>query len=440
MAQEFLRRYFDDMDVPSAHESSAGVPSVVDRLYAMHEKSKMKLKAAREKYNGNVDAAGRELYRPAVGRGPKNTISRPATAGSVTDANKVHEQLYALAMERLQKMESAAEAERRQVEEDAKRAKASETSDRMYRRLKNKRFIQVFEYLDSNKEGSIDLVAMVRSPNERLQDLDQEVREDVEIAAELYAKSLNITLVDEGGSDSLPSAPPLSEDAFIDFLGQALTMRRGPRGYLVPSPSVKPSKFVEQPSFRPEICPRSRQMASRLRPNDAPIYEQLYQTSSKTRSKIEERKREQDEQEILECTFTPQLNSSSLRAEGRALKDAASTFMSRLAQVSEEDELRVEGTRKNVAPLASDASLIETQASLIEFADLEREVREALAGASLASQTLDGATLDLQATEDALRALLDGHLPSSRDRRNTHGSQASSMTLESLAKELLEDN
>lgn len=435
MAQEFLRRCFDDIEVPSdAHDSTSGAPSVVERLYAMHEKSKMKLEAAREKYHGNVDpVSGRELYRPAVGRGPKN-MARPATASSVSDASQVHEQLYALAMERLHKLESAAEAERRQMEEDSKKAKASGTSDKLFQRLKNKRFIQVFEYLDVGKDGSIDLVGMIRSPTERLQDLDPEVREDVEMAAELYAKSLNIIIFpsDSSDQDSLTPAPPVSEDEFVELLGQALISRRGPRGYLVPSPSVKPSKFIEQPTFKPEICPKSRQMASRLRPNDAPVYEQLYQTSSKIKAKIEEKKREQEDQEILGCTFTPALNLNSLQSEGRALKDATSTnFMSRLAQVSEDEELRVqgEGARKMTAQLSSDASLI-------EFADLEREVREALAGASLASKTLDSATLDLQATEDALRSLLDG---GRKERRDTQGSQAS-VTLESLARELLDDN
>jgi hypothetical protein len=432
MAQEFLRRCFDDMDVPSdTHDATSGVPSVVDRLYAMHEKTKMKIEAAREKYNGNLDpVSGRELYRPAVGRGPKNAIPRPVTADVTLDSAKVHDQLYALAMERLQKLESAAEAERRQMEEDANKTKASEASDRMFRRLKNKRFIQVFEYLDADKVGQIDLIGMIRSPTERLQDLDPEVREDVEMAAELYARSINITLLPSSDDKSLPSAPSLSEDDFVELLGQALVSRRGPRGYLVPSPSVKPSKFIEQPTFRPEICPKSRQMASRLRPNDAPVYEQLYQASSKIKAKIEGKKREQEDAEILGCTFTPALNLNSLQSEGRALKDAShNNFMSRLAQVTEDEELRV--TCQRVPPLAAPLS---SDASLVEFADLEREVREALAGASLASKSLDNATLDLQATEDALRTLLDG----SNDRRATQGSQAS-ISLESLAKELLEE-
>lgn len=46
----------------------------------------------------------------------------------------------------------------------------------MFKRLKHKRFAQIFEYLDEAQLGIIDVVGLVRSPTTHMDNLDNEVR------------------------------------------------------------------------------------------------------------------------------------------------------------------------------------------------------------------------------------------------------------------------
>ncbi len=158
MAQEYLRRSFDTLSKSPA--KTQGAP-VVDRLYACYEKTKAKQEAARAKFTGPTDpVTGKPLYRPEVGRAPRGYV-RPASAAS----GSVHEQLYALALESLSRKEAALEAERRQAEAEASAGHSLGTSEKLFRRLKLKRFTQIFDYLleDSKQQsGGLDLVAMVR--------------------------------------------------------------------------------------------------------------------------------------------------------------------------------------------------------------------------------------------------------------------------------------
>jgi hypothetical protein len=67
--------------------------------------------------------------------------------------------------------------------------------------------------------------------------------------------------------------PPLSLEMFVTLMEEALQLRRGPRAYLVPSPS---SKQAPAHTFRPQIDARSKAMAAKLRPEHLATYEVLH--------------------------------------------------------------------------------------------------------------------------------------------------------------------
>ena len=52
----------------------------------------------------------------------------------------------------------------------------------MYNRLKHKRFVQIFEYLDEARAGVVDVVGMLRAHAACIDELDPEVRAAAERA------------------------------------------------------------------------------------------------------------------------------------------------------------------------------------------------------------------------------------------------------------------
>ncbi len=49
-------------------------------------------------------------------------------------------------------------------------------SQKLFDRLRAKRFSQIFEYLDTEGDGELDIVALMRDPSEHVDNLDSEVR------------------------------------------------------------------------------------------------------------------------------------------------------------------------------------------------------------------------------------------------------------------------
>ena len=75
--------------------------------------TKAKLEEKRELLNGPIDpATGRPLYKPEVGRGPRNVARNP-------DGTPVHEYLYVNGLEALNRKEAQLEAERAAERETA---------------------------------------------------------------------------------------------------------------------------------------------------------------------------------------------------------------------------------------------------------------------------------------------------------------------------------
>lgn len=271
----------------------------------------------------------------------------------------------------------------------------------------------------------------MRAPTAHMDNLDAEVREDVELAASIHAANNNIPLLppdhlgaamaDAGVSPSaamhsaealaaLPPAPPVDLAAFSTLLEQALLKRRKPRAYLVPSPT---SKYSPNHSFKPNINKRSKEMAARLRPQELALHEILHHNAEAVRAKLEQMRKETEEAELKECTFAPKLNTAAAvngrPAEGKALRKAGVSgsvslqgsrvwsATTSLAASPRPGHASGEGPHGAVSqPQAGSGSDAEMQ----QFMALEREMQEALAGVNQAQERLSG----LQGSNDGQQA------------------------------------
>lgn len=354
VSREILRRSWDRMgaSVDSAGGSGAAArrANLTDRLYQSYEKLQAKLEEARHKLDGpNDPQTGKRLYHPQTGRAPnfkRNTAGQP-----------IGEYLYNLQYDIDEHRESVKQEVQARAHEEANAHKTTGHSQALIRKLKRKRFRQVFDYLDQTQRGAIDLAAVLAEPAPAyLDNLDDEVRADLELAARLYLKQRSKLGRENSGTSSAdfhmpppptldliataqsnkqaavalaalgrgPSAPPTPAtpgvvifDRFCQFMEAALTMRRGPRTYLAPSP---PPKYTPEESFQPKISERSKQLAARLRPADMPVYEVLHQEATNLNTKMEAKRREQADASLEGCTFAPHLVAEQLVKEGKALR------------------------------------------------------------------------------------------------------------------------
>ncbi|MEW5317077.1 MAG: hypothetical protein WDW38_008408 [Sanguina aurantia] len=542
-AKEYLRRSWDKMGTsgaagllqhtqlmqPSvtssvaASEQGANV-DVVDRLYASYEKRNARLEEARAKQTGPVDpATGRTLYQPEMGRGPRS-FSRNH------EGVPIGEYLHTAAQELASRRQATADAELRTADEAANGGRACGNSHKLFQRLKLKRFQQIFEYLDEEACGSLDLVALVALPpsnpldtlppspdtthpphaqpprSQRVENLDNEVLADVELAAALWAKehgSLPLAPSDSlsaaGSSDGVKGSrpPPLGLDHFIEplpitptFSGPswlqppwgdpsqgsqqsnqstrvgamdaalqthitllsdatrfqlspptpfrtptpsshqyltlglnapcttgameaALAQRRGPRSYLVPSPS---SKKTISHTYKPAINARSKEMAAKLRPPEVALHEILHQNARHTKDKLEAKRQETQEALLRDCTFQPKLNgvrgsgifvTAASRAEAQATAAATASNNNRTSRTlnfhdngsdtvaSDSPSRSADSPRQQQhahhpgSPSPYNARSTLDSSALNEFAALERELTDMLEATGSATQRLD---------------------------------------------------
>ncbi|KAF8057295.1 hypothetical protein HT031_006103 [Scenedesmus sp. PABB004] len=143
--------------------------ALVDRLYASYDKLQNKLAEARSTLQTAVDpATGRRLFTPETGRAPH--FARNASA------LPVGEYLYSLSATHADKLAAAAEDKARRAEADAARVKHNSSSAALVRALQTKRFRQIFDFLDQEGLGCVDLVDVIGSGPAWLDDLDEQAR------------------------------------------------------------------------------------------------------------------------------------------------------------------------------------------------------------------------------------------------------------------------
>ncbi|KXZ44639.1 hypothetical protein GPECTOR_64g133 [Gonium pectorale] len=377
-AQEYLRRSWDRQSKqgpPAEGSPQMGTPpSVVERLYAEAERKQAKLEQQRQLLHGPIDpVTNKPLFVPQTGRGPRGNHARNALNG-----RHIGEVLYQVAQDQATKRAAKEEEERLAAAEEAAKSRTTAVSQKLFTDLKLKRFRQIFEYLDEEGSGELDLLgALGRSPpfaspeappcrQPRVDNLDGEVLVDVEAAASVWARANGLLVLSneeqhgangsqQGGSfgrgtstgsadgaaptsvtnsaapgtprrqASFGSAafgatlagpcPPLRIEMFMSCMEEALKLRRGPRAYLVPSPSAKQAPAH---TFRPAINPRSRALAAKSRPDTSSAFELLYRVAAKTAERLEALRREKDAAGMADCTFQPQLNINKNRSQKHA--------------------------------------------------------------------------------------------------------------------------
>ncbi|DBA68524.1 TPA: hypothetical protein ACH3X2_013618 [Trebouxia sp. C0005] len=398
--------------------------NVSDRLYERRKKMEAKLAAVRAAAEHPVDpATGRPLFQPAIGRAPHHRRNQHGLP--------VGEYLYGMRFEFEDKKEYLNELSKQQFDLAATTHYTTGRSQTLMARLKAKRFSQIFNYLDQDQAGVIDLLDLATSEEGLMDTLDPEVRADVEAAAHVLAAHQPTPPAsqdeEQGGKDADeeedpqdsgfitkmfdkvattglgPSSLPtkVTPQHFQVLMEAALALTRGvPRAYLLPSPQQRQADA--QLTFRPQITQKSKKLAERRRPRKANVYDQLHKDASVTSQKIQQKRQQRDQDTLKECTFQPAFVSERMAGQGRALKLA--------------------GTLAHF-PAPSDYP---DSPESHKYLQLEREVRQALAASSVGGSTPAGARLG---------ALLEAHSSNSSpltfassqfspsERRNSQGTE-----------------
>eukprot|EP00889_Picochlorum_renovo_P000958 jgi/Picre1/27988/NNA_000949.t1 len=320
-----------------------GPSDVADRLLIRGQVYNERLEQARHELESDIDpVTGRKLFHPKTFRGPKNARD------NVTAAN-VGEHLYQEALESAKRVQEYVKSTHDSIDKEASKAYVNASSQKMMERLKLDRIKAVYAYLaqtpaDCFPPESIDIIGVVS--NEKFMDtIDPEVRADVELAARLAMRQESLrseqsagepspTLTDMSESSLVIEEHPsvfVTESTFINLMNEVIRRTRGyTRAYLLPMPGTR--KKWEEPTFKPALDTKSRQMAERLRPKSMPSHEILYNTAADTAAKIELMKKEIEAEELKACTFKPSLESTAdtRPQHGRALtvlrKPAKSLF------------------------------------------------------------------------------------------------------------------
>ncbi|WIA42412.1 hypothetical protein OEZ86_008411 [Tetradesmus obliquus] len=414
MSREFLRKSLGPegaaMLAASGEERHM---ALVNRLYASYEKLQNKLSEARSTLTAAVDpATGKKLFHPETGRAP-NFARGNAKAGGVG------EYLYNLKQQQDDKARAVKEEMERKRVEDAQGNKQSASSKHMVKALQNKRFRQIFDFLDQDCLGSFNLVALMASTPEWLDDLDDEVRADLEMAGKLLAKRSQQALkhndsgkseasifmppppsaedMGEGGEGSTPGTPSgqpglVSLRQFCELMEEVLATRRGPRAYLAPSP---PRKYVPSETYKPQIDERSKQLAAKIRPKDTPLYEVLYQEGSALNQRKNERRVRAEAEMLSTCTFAPKLTSQQLVKSGRVMqgvRDGTWYHKSNAGELDSADSLQ------------QLAALMDEPAPPVQDA-WQQEEREAAEAAAAAASTPPRSPVGVSAAAQQLQEL-----------------------------------
>ena len=190
----------------------------------------------------------------------------------------------------------------RRIESDAQCKKANARSDALMLAVMRRRFEAVFAFLDRDSEDTINLESVA------VDELDAEVEMDLIETRERLQQRRR----DRGESGT---AAFVDRKTFVDeMIG---TVRHGhrkhPRSYLFSTAHRKSQDGVQDdhmnPSFRPRVNRRSRQLAGSRRVEGVPVEAALMQSKMDAEVRVEQRRREIERAKMSECTFKPKLNN-----------------------------------------------------------------------------------------------------------------------------------
>ena len=251
-----------------------------------------------------VDAAtGRPLFQPQINRTSRSYQRCTADL-------PVGEYLYALSRESNAKRRANTARVTAAVRAEAAPPRVTPQSEAILSRLKERRFQQVFEFLNARSAGVVNLLDVVLGGSPRFSNLSAEIRADVEGAALLRCDAAGLCLApvtpavlqdmkarcaalvhahasttetsmcdaDDGAASTAHAAADVDMDEFAQLMHAVVSQQRGvPRKYLLPDVHVR-AGVAQAHSFQPAINGHSAELAQgRWRQADVPVYEQLHQ-------------------------------------------------------------------------------------------------------------------------------------------------------------------
>lgn len=285
--------------------------NVFERLmqYAakLTEKKKM-IQKIRESSSKPVDlSTGQELFRPQTGRKPlaeRNTAALP-----------IGEFLYQQKFELENKKKTLAAKDWKERKELANGHYVGQKSQQLLNRVKERRLHKVFEYLDKDRDGFVDI------DPEELKQLPEEVVAEVSEVRSL--ETLN--------------RKHLSFSEFLELLNH-VQKKGNPASFLDLRCTKKTHHDSEKFSFQFKMDRNSRSLANRKRRFSTrhQWYKMILLDRAKWQAKVETLRKEKQKQELAECTFRPSIHSTNSRGH-LGLSDATSNNISGLEESQNAD-------------------------------------------------------------------------------------------------------
>lgn len=292
----------------SAFTAAAAAP-VQDRLYSQARKTADKLEAKRKKPPVDLKT-GAALFKPSTGRAPLSNRNAPVIP--------VGNRLFDTSREWEDRKVGAKAQKEQEIKQTMTATHTNAASKAMMGKLKAKRFRQIFQYLEqrSGHDETVELLTMVFGEDKTtMESLDEEVRADVEAAAQiLFGRIGSRPGSGSGkGSDSESDEDsPAGEVDLLQFAGlmeEVLKKHRHVRAYLLPS--TAPRKKWDEPTFKPVQNARSLALAARRRPAEERGCDILHSIAAIHDGRRQSRKDAALAAEMQSCTFKPKKLSAA---------------------------------------------------------------------------------------------------------------------------------
>ncbi len=305
---------------------------VVDRLYARKDQARRRLHYLKEELEQPVDhATGQRWFQPKIGRKPhfeRNLAKLP-----------IGNYLYGMRYEFDDKKEFLHTMDEQIRDEMVNQVFTTDRSEKLCNRMKARRFKELFQLLDENGDGVIDMTEMKALPNfERFSD---EIQVDL-----IFARESTGEFKDD-----------IDLETFTYLMEHAVEMNVFYRHYLQPDIRILDPHPDEY--YHPKINNYSQKLAKKRRERGGyPVFESLHRDQVINMKHIEQMRQELDKERMKECTFQPRLNFSAQSTahntpqKGRA---AASPYYysESESEIAEDDYVPEEGETFNLSDLAA---------------------------------------------------------------------------------------
>ncbi|KAH7426022.1 hypothetical protein KP509_11G081800 [Ceratopteris richardii] len=300
----------------SALYSGKGKGNVFNRLLQYASKLADKKQKWQDNEQKPVDpTTGKELFRPQTGRKPY--LERN------TDAVPIGDFLYQLKFALDKKKHALMDRNIQKAKELANCQYVSSNSSKILESIKSRSIQEIFDYLDVDQDGYIDLT------NADTKDLSNEVMEDLE-----YVKELGTGFEKQ-----------LSFEKFSTLMIEIQKKKK--HGLHSVFRHCKKHQEIEKLPFNLKLDERSCQLASgRRKPGDRQHWYQLILSDwEKQQAKVEALRKEKENQELAECTFKPSLHKNDCRKPARFIHGGPinGTLSSPQSTVVEKEQQEIHG-------------------------------------------------------------------------------------------------